>query len=210
VNEFLPQGWGTQGARGIVFVVAGPSGAGKSSVIEGVLARNQGLHFSVSATTRRPRPGEVHGRDYYFVSENQFEEMIRRGELLEWTTYQGLRYGTPKAELQRPLREQRDVLVNVEVQGALALKRAELKHPVVLIFLVPPSWDSLLERIQARGTESPRTVKERLAIAQQEVQYIPEFQYLVVNDVLEEAVRTVEAIMLAERARLIPLESGPS
>ncbi|MBC7099499.1 guanylate kinase [Candidatus Bipolaricaulota bacterium] len=202
MREFLPEGWGVQGEGGIAFVVTGPSGAGKSSVIGELLRRDGRLSFSVSATTRPRRPGEVHGRDYYFLSEEEFDGLIQRGELLEWTEYQGHRYGTPRSQVVDVLAQGRDVLLNVEVRGALAIARAGLPYPVVLVFMIPPSWEELAARIRARGTESEKALDARLAIAREEVRHIPRFHYLVVNDRLEEAVRQLEAIVIAERRRI--------
>jgi len=202
MRDFLPEGWGIQGERGIAFVVTGPSGAGKSSVISELLRRDRRLIFSVSATTRPKRPDEVHGRDYYFLSEEEFERLLSAGELLEWTVYQGHRYGTPKREVVDRLAQGKDVLLNVEVRGALAIAGAGLPCPVVLIFLVPPSWEELVRRIKARGTESEEALRERLTIAREEVRHIPEFHYLVVNDRLERAVEEIQAIFVAERRRI--------
>jgi guanylate kinase len=202
VNEFLPEGWGVQAGRGIAFVIAGPSGAGKSSVIAEMLRRDPQLTFSVSATTRPRRPDETDGRDYAFVSDAEFDRMIRAGELVEWTTYQGHRYGTPRREVEARLVAGQDVVVNVEVNGALALRREGGPHPVVLVFMIPPSREDLVRRIRARGTESDAALSARLAIAEQEVRQIPSFDYLVVNDALEAAVAKMEAIVSAERARI--------
>jgi guanylate kinase len=202
MRDFLPAGWDVQGGHGIALVIAGPSGAGKSSVIAALLGRDPSLVFSVSATTRPRRPDEADGRDYTFVSDAAFDRMIRAGELLEWTTYQGHRYGTPRAAVVGPLAAGRDVVINVEVKGALALRRSGLPHPVVLVFMVPPSRDELVRRIRSRGTESADALAARLAIAEEEVRHIPEFDYLVVNDRLEEAVERVEAILVAERSRI--------
>lgn len=202
MRDFLPTGWDVQGGHGIALVIAGPSGAGKSSVIAALLGRDPSLVFSVSATTRPRRPDEADGRDYTFVSDAAFDRMIRAGELLEWTTYQGHRYGTPRAAVVGPLAAGRDVVINVEVRGALALRRSGLPHPVVLVFMVPPSRDELVRRIRSRGTESADALAARLAIAEEEVRHIPEFDYLVVNDRLEEAVERVEAILVAERSRI--------
>ncbi|QAA76376.1 MAG: Guanylate kinase [Candidatus Bipolaricaulis sibiricus] len=202
LDEFLPPGWTVQNGRGLALVIAGPSGAGKSSVISELLRRDPRLCFSVSATTRPRRPEEVDGRDYSFVDDSEFERMIGAGELLEWTIYQGHRYGTPRAEVAARLAGGRDVVINVEVQGALALRRCGLSHPVVLVFLVPPSREELVRRIRGRGTESSEALATRLAIADQEVRHIPEFDYLVVNDSLDAAVERVEAILVAERSRI--------
>lgn len=202
VDEFLPEGWTVQEGRGIALVIAGPSGAGKSSVITEILRQDPSLTFSVSATTRPRRPDEADGRDYHFVSDAAFDQMIEAGDLLEWTTYGGHKYGTPRREVAARLLTGRDVVINVEVQGALSLRRAGLPHPVVLVFLVPPSREELVRRIRGRGTESDETLAARLAIADEEVRQIPEFDYLVVNDTLDAAVARVAAILTAERSRL--------
>lgn len=207
-KDFLPEGWGVQDDRGIAFVITGPSGAGKSSVIAELLVRDRELGFSVSATTRPRRPGEVNGRDYYFVSEEEFDRMLASGELLEWTEYQGYRYGTPRGEVVDRLKRGLDVVLNVEVRGALAISRAQLPYSVVPVFLVPPSWEELRRRIMARGTESPQALAERLRIAREEVRYIPEFRYLVVNDELSRAVEELLSIVRAERRRLVRWNSG--
>ncbi|MCS7216274.1 guanylate kinase [Thermus sp.] len=203
MRDLLPPGVALQGERGIAFVIAGPSGAGKSSVISALLARDPRLVFSVSVTTRPPRPHEVHGRDYYFVSAAEFDRLLAEGALLEWTEYQGHRYGTPKSEVVPRLEQGLDVVLNVEVRGALALKGAGLGHPVVLIFLVPPSWEELVRRVRGRGTEDEAALRERLRIARHELSCIPAFEYLVVNDELEKAVARVEAIIQAERMRVV-------
>lgn len=203
MREFLPEGWGVQGERGIAFVITGPSGAGKSSVINEILRRDPRLSFSVSATTRPKRPDEVHGRDYYFVSEEEFLRLRDEGKLLEWTEYQGHLYGTPREEVERKLGEGKDLVLNVEVNGALSIAEAGIPYPVVLIFLIPPSWEELRRRILSRGTESAEALEERLRIAREEVKKIPHFHYLVVNDRLEKAVEEVLCIIRAERNRLI-------
>jgi len=204
MTDILPPGVKVQGASGIAFVIAGPSGAGKSSVISALLARDPRLCFSVSVTTRPPRPDEVHGRDYYFISEEEFDRLLSRGALLEWTVYQGHRYGTPRSEVVDRLKNGLDVVLNVEVNGARAIRQANLGFPVVLIFLVPPSWEELVRRVRGRGTEDEAALSERLRIAKEELKRIPEFDYLVINDELEKAVARVEAIIQAERMRIVP------
>jgi guanylate kinase len=204
MTDILPPGVKVQGASGIAFVIAGPSGAGKSSVISALLARDPRLCFSVSVTTRPPRPDEVHGRDYYFISEEEFDRLLSRGALLEWTVYQGHRYGTPRSEVVDRLKNGLDVVLNVEVNGARAIRQANLGFPVVLIFLVPPSWEELVRRVRGRGTEDEAALSERLRIAKEELKRIPEFDYLVINDELERAVARVEAIIQAERMRIVP------
>ncbi|MFN3346842.1 MAG: guanylate kinase [Candidatus Bipolaricaulaceae bacterium] len=202
MRDLLPPGVGVQGERGIAFVITGPSGAGKSSVISALLARDPSLRFCPSLTTRPPRPQEVHGRDYYFLSEAEFDQLLAQGALLEWAEYQGHRYGTLKREVVNHLAQGLDVVLNKEVRGALAIKRAGLGYPVVLVFLVPPSWEELVRRVRGRGTEDEAAVAERLRIAQTELARIPDFDYLVVNDELSAAVARVEAIIQAERMRI--------
>lgn len=202
MRDFLPPGWDVGGSRGMALVIAGPSGAGKSSVIAELLRRDPSLSFSVSVTTRPRRPDEVDGKDYTFISEEEFDRRIRAGGLLEWTTYGGHRYGTPRSELVPRLARGEVVVVNVEVRGALALRGAGLPWPVVLVFLVPPSREELLRRIRGRGTESEEDLARRLRTAEEEIRAIPQFDYLVVNDELPQAVARVEAILTAERLRI--------
>lgn len=203
-NEFLPHGWTVQGTQGVALVVTGPSGAGKSSVIDELLRRDPDLAFSVSATTRAPRPGEADGRDYYFVDSGKFAEMFEAGEFLEWATYQGHSYGTPRTEVEGRLAQGQDVLLNVEVQGALAIAGLGLPFPLVLAFLVPPTREELVRRVRGRGTETQASLDARMAIAEQEILQIPKFHYLVVNDDLEQAADRVQAVFAAERCRIIP------
>ncbi|MFO8034638.1 MAG: guanylate kinase [Candidatus Bipolaricaulota bacterium] len=202
-NEFLPCGWEVQGRRGIALVVAGPSGAGKSSVIEEILRRDSGLSFSVSATTRARRPDEVHGRDYYFMSSEGFQQMADSGELLEWAEYHGRRYGTLRSEVESRLATGQDVLLNVEVKGALAIRAAELVYPVVLVFLVPPDREELARRLRGRGTESREELDKRMAIAEEEITYIPSFNFLVVNERVELAAQRIQSVLTAERCRVV-------
>jgi len=204
MRDFLPTGWMLQGERGIAFVITGPSGAGKTSVIKRLLELDRKLAFSVSATTRPRRPGEVHGRDYFFISREEFVRLREEGRLLEWTEFQGHLYGTPREQVVERLREGRDVIIDVEVNGALAIASSRLPFPVVLVFLVPPSWEELERRIRARGTESPEALAERMRIAREEAREIPRFHYLVVNDLLERAVDELWAIIKAERRRIVP------
>jgi len=203
-NPFIPSGYCMKGQSGIALVVTGPSGAGKSSVIDALLERDRGLSFSISATTRAIRPGETHGVDYTFVSEAEFDAMVGRGEFLEWTTYQGQKYGTPRSEVEGRLAAGETVVLNVEVEGALSIRDARLPYPVVLVFLVPPTPDELARRIRGRGTETDASLARRLAIAEEEIRHIPDFHYLVVNDVLEVATAQVHAILEAERCRIVP------
>ena len=180
-------------SRGRLIVVSGPSGVGKSSVVEAVL-RRFGASFSVSATTREARPGEVEGEDYYFRTRAEFDEMVERGELLEWAEYGGHLYGTPRRELLRRLQQGEAVLLDIENDGARAVK--ESYPDAQLIFLLPPSMEELQRRLRARGDTSDDDVARRLAVAQEQITQAPEvYTHLVVNEDLETAIDEVTGIL---------------
>jgi guanylate kinase len=184
--------------RGRLVVLAGPSGVGKSSVVAGLRAALPELHFSVSATTRAPRAGEVDGRDYRFVGPAGFDALVARGELLEWAEIHGglQRSGTPRAPVEQALAAGRPVLVEVDLQGARAVKAAMPES--VTVFLAPPSLDELARRLRARGTETDAQFARRLQTAQEEMASRHEFDVVVVND-------DVQAVV----ARLVELVVGP-
>ncbi|HVN68877.1 MAG TPA: guanylate kinase [Candidatus Binatia bacterium] len=187
---------------GLLFVVSGPSGAGKDTLVEALRERRPTLRYSISATTRDPRPDERDEEHYFFVSPAEFEGMLAKGALLEWREYGGNRYGTPRDYVERSLHEGYDVIMKPEVNGALAVKAA---YPdAVLIFLVPDRFSNLRERLLARRTETNEEIARRLEIAQQEMKFIRRFDYIVVNaqDRPQEAVRDLEAILQAERFRI--------
>ncbi|GAA4881348.1 guanylate kinase [Pseudonocardia benzenivorans] len=177
-----PAGGAEHSPRGRLIVLAGPSGVGKSSVVAQLRERLPELHFSVSATTRAPRVGEVDGRDYRFVSPAEFDGLIERGELLEWAEIHGglQRSGTPAAEVERARAEGRPVLVEVDLQGARAVKKAVPE--AVTVFLDPPSFDELARRLGSRGTESAAQLARRLETAREELAARDEFDVVVVND----------------------------
>ena len=187
---------------GLLFVVSGPSGAGKDTLVDALRGRRPSLRYSVSATTRSPRPEERDEEHYFFVSNLEFDRVLRDGGLLEWREYGGNLYGTPRDYVERTLAEGYDVIMKPEVNGALAVKAA---YPdAVLIFLVPDRFSHLRERLLARRTETNEEIARRLEIAQEEMQSIRRFDYIVVNaqDRPEEAVRDLEAILQAERFRI--------
>ncbi len=163
-------------------MITGPSGVGKGTLISGLLERIPGLEVSVSATTRPPRAGEVHGRDYYFVSPEEFDARARRGDFVEHAVYAGNRYGTPRSELERPAR---GVLLEIDLQGARQVRQA--LPGARQIFIAPPSLDALRERLEARGSDSPEQVRHRLGRAPEEVAAQREFEQVVVNDDLGRA-----------------------
>jgi guanylate kinase len=187
---------------GLLFVVSGPSGAGKDTLVDGLRARHGRLLYSISATTRAPRPGERDGSDYFFLSRNEFEQRIRDGGFLEHREYNGNLYGTPRSFIDEALRAGYDVIMKPEVNGAIAIK--ERFPDAVLIFLVPDRFSALRSRLEARRTETNEQIAARLAIAHEELSFVRSFDYLVVNyeahpDV---AVSDLEAIVHAERLRI--------
>lgn len=188
---------------GIAFVVTGPSGAGKTSVIERVMSELPRLAFSVSHTTRPRRDGETDGKHYIFVDDAVFERLLGSGGFVEHTVYSGARYGTGREQLEGLFTQGFDVILNVEVEGAAALRARGLgSHPVVDIFLTPSSLDELGRRLRARGSEHDRKIDERLTVAEREMRELPAFDYLVLNDDLEEASAELASIITAERLRV--------
>ncbi|HET9029180.1 MAG TPA: guanylate kinase [Candidatus Aquilonibacter sp.] len=187
---------------GLLFVVSGPSGAGKDTLVDALRARMPRLAYSVSATTRAPRPGEVEGEHYFFVGRTPFEERIEAGGFLEWREYNGNLYGTPRDYVQKTLADGYDLIMKPEVNGALAIKTA---YPdAVLIFLVPDKFSDLRRRLLARRTETNEEIARRLEIAREEMKFIRNFDYIVVNEEgrSEDAVRDLQAILQAERFRI--------
>ena len=187
--------------KGILIVVSGFSGAGKGTLMKELLTRYPDTYaLSISATTRSPREGEVDGREYFFVSKDEFEKMIAKGELIEYAKYVENYYGTPRDYVEKKLDEGKDVILEIEIQGALQVR--ELYPDALLLFVMPPSADELKERLVGRGTESPEVIAQRLAISAKESQFMPQYDYLVVNDVLEESVRQVHEIIQSEHYRV--------
>lgn len=185
--------------KGSLFIITGPSGAGKGSVLSRVLPSLENVFLSVSATTRKPRPGEEDGVNYYFISRERFDEMVERGELLEHAEYVGNCYGTPEGPVNRRLEDGQDVILEIEVQGALIVK--EKRPDAVLVFIVPPSFDILERRLRNRGTEAEEVVEKRLKKARAECAHMDDYDFIVVNDLLDDAVRDLSAIITAERCR---------
>ena len=184
--------------KGILFVISGPAGTGKGTVIKHLLDTGE-FFYSVSATTRSPRPGETDGVNYYFISREEFLRKIERGDMLEHAEYVGNFYGTPKKFVDEAMEQGKDVVLDIEVQGALQVVH---KRPdVVRIFIAPPSWQALEERLTSRGTDSPEKVQKRLVRAKVELQTANTYDYFVINDTVERAVREINAIMLAEHCK---------
>ncbi|MDK2799891.1 MAG: guanylate kinase [Clostridiales bacterium] len=186
--------------KGVLLVVSGPSGAGKGTICKALVERNPNVFLSVSATTRAPREGETEGINYYFKTTQQFKEMIAKDELLEWAAFCNNYYGTPKKYVDQMLQEGRDVILEIEVQGALKVKD---KYPDgIYIFVLPPSLEELRNRITNRGTESQEVINERLNTARLEFTHINKYNYIVVNDEVENAVKKLEAIIIAEKSKI--------
>lgn len=185
--------------KGVLAVISGFSGAGKGTIMKELIGQYP-YFLSVSATTRKPREGEVDGREYFFHTKAEFEHMIAEGELIEWAEYVGNYYGTPKKAVEQQLAEGKDVLLEIEMQGGMLVK--EQFPQAVLIFITPPSYEELRNRLEGRGTESPEEIKNRLVRATEEVSYMKSYDYIVVNDDLTEAVSRVNDIITNEHYRV--------
>ncbi len=176
-----------------MFVITGPSGVGKGTLIRGLLERVPELELSVSATTRKPRPGERDGVDYHFLTPEQFEAHVAAGNFLEHATYSGNRYGTLRSEVERRLRQGKPVALEIEVQGARQVRSA--MPEATAVFIAPPSSEALRARLIGRGTDTPEQVDERMRTAERELEAQPEFAHVVVNDRLEQATEELVAIV---------------
>jgi guanylate kinase len=196
--------------KGLVFVVSAPSGAGKGTVLKEVLTSVPGLMFSVSHTTRAPRPGETDGVDYHFTERSQFQALIQRGDFLEWAEVHDNMYGTSRLAVEKLLADGIDVILEIDVQGAGQVVR-RMNPPPVTIFLIPPSLAEMERRLRRRATEAENVLALRLINAATEMHAMSDYEYLVVNDHLDNAVRQVAAIIYAERAKNRRLlDGGPA
>ena len=185
--------------KGILFVVSGPSGVGKTSMIKSIISEIKDAVFSVSCTTRPKRPGEVDGEDYFFISEEKFKKMIEEDAFLEWARVHGYLYGTPKKFVEETVNRGKDVILDIDVQGALSVKKKA--EDAVYIFIAPPSMDDLKKRLEKRKTEDKEAMERRLEDARWELQLIEEFDYLIINRDLEEAIKDLKSIMRSERLK---------
>lgn len=186
--------------HGLLIVLSGPSGAGKGTLCQELLRQIPQVKYSVSATTRQPRPGEVDGVHYFFRNREDFQTMIDKDQLLEWAEFCGNYYGTPQFAVEQTIQAGNDVILEIEIQGAMKVK--ERFPQGVFIFVVPPSLDELSERIHKRGTESEEVIQKRLATAAQELEYVSEYDYVVVNDEVPLAVDKLKSILIAEKCRV--------
>jgi guanylate kinase len=189
--------------RGTLFVVSAPSGAGKTTLCREMRLRLHDLAYSVSVTTRPPRPGEIDGTDFRFVTRSQFEDMVKQGQMAEWATVHTNLYGTPAAPMEAALRDGRDVLLDIDTQGATQL-RARYSD-AVLVFVVAPSMGELEQRLRERRSDSEREITRRLQRAREEVMLWNRYDYLIVNRDVKEAMEQLESIIQAERCRVARL-----
>ena len=185
--------------KGKLIVISGPSGAGKSTVVFKAIEGREDVCFSTSVTTRKPRPGEVDGREYFFVDPDRFKEMVENDELLEHAEYVANSYGTPRAYVEEKLEAGLNVLLDIEVEGA---RQVHEKMPdAVKIFIIPPSLETLEKRLKGRGTDTERAIEARLIRARQEYQEADFYDYLIINDDADKAAKELSAIILAEHCR---------
>lgn len=192
-------------SRGTLFVVSSPSGGGKGTIIRHVLDVVENLSYSVSYTTRAPRQGEVNGREYFFINRETFDEMVAAGDFLEWACVHGNFYGTSKKQILEETACGADIILEVDVQGAASVRK--LLMDSVSIFILPPSYEVLRQRLIARGTDSPGELEVRLRNAPEELKQYSAFDYVIINDEIERAAGQLASIIDAERARCMRQES---
>ena len=191
----------------LVFIISGPSGAGKSTLIHRVMSKDPRLAFSISHTTRSPRPGEKDGRDYYFVSRDVFEKLISKDAFLEWAEVYGELYGTSRGEIERLERLGKDAILDIDVQGARQVMERLDRGRWTSIFILPPDLRALEQRLIARGKDPKDQIARRLKIAEQEIAYAELYDYRIVNDDLDRASRNLESIIEKERTRRSHIDS---
>ena len=190
---------GKKRKKGLLFVVSAPSGTGKTTLCRAMVRIFPELHYSISYTTRPPRPGDADGRDYYFVSPEVYQEMINRDEFAEWAEIYGYRYGTSRSLLERFSQEGRDVILDLDGQGARQMRNKDLQG--IFIFLLPPSWAELKRRLTRRQTEGQKALKERLRMAKVEMAEARWYDYVIINDEIKKAEEQLQAIILSEHCR---------
>jgi guanylate kinase len=199
LSSGLAEGQPAPGRQGILFIVSAPSGAGKTTLCKQILASISGVWHSVSATTRKPRSGEEHEREYFFIEEQSFHDMVRRDEFLEYAHVYNHWYGTPRSPLMDKIQQGIDVLLEIDVQGALQIKKRFID--AVSIFILPPSMDILRARLQSRASDSQEEILHRLRKVKDEIWCVREYSYIVRNDDLEQSLRELQSIFQAERLK---------
>ena len=191
----------SQPRRGLLLILSSPSGAGKSTLARRLMSWDTTLRFSVSATTRAPRPGEKDGREYYFKTREAFEDMVKSGDMLEHAEVFGNFYGSPRAPVERAMLDGRDTLFDIDWQGGQQIRNSGLGRDVVSVFILPPSMSELRSRLTRRAEDAPEVIEKRLVNARREIAEWPNFDYVVVNDDLDAAFADLTAILRAERSR---------
>lgn len=186
--------------KGKAFIISGPSGVGKSTVLKALFEGRDDLYFSVSATTRDPRPGEVNGQHYHFISPEQFMQWINEDAFLEYAQYVGNFYGTPMRYVDEAMEAGKDVILDIEVQGAMQV--IARRPDTIRIFIAPPDWEELERRLTMRGTDTPEKIQQRLLRAKVEMKTAMDYDYFVINSTVENAVAELRAIILAEHCRI--------
>lgn len=199
LSSDLPEGRSVPGRQGILFIVSAPSGAGKTTLCKQIVASISGVWHSVSATTRKPRSGEEHEREYFFIEDQVFHDMVRRDEFLEYAHVYNHWYGTPRGPLMDKIQQGVDVLLEIDVQGALQIKKQFVD--AVSIFILPPSMDTLRARLQSRASDSQEEILHRLRKVKDEVWCVREYSYIVRNENLEQSLRELQSIFQAERLK---------
>ncbi len=194
-------------SEGTLFIISSPSGAGKSSVSKRILENDAKVTFSISATTRPARTGEIDGREYYFKSHAQFDQMIQSGELLEYAEVFGQRYGTPKTPVEKSLEKGLDVLFDVDWQGGIKIRNSHLRKFVVSIFILPPSISELESRLISRGLDSNQVVNSRMLKSKEEISHWSEYDYILINKDLEKVHWDISSIIRAERLKRVNRQS---
>lgn len=192
-------------SKGVLLVISAPSGAGKGTIIKRLMDDDRSLKLSVSATTRAPRPGEIDGEDYFFLSREEFDDLVKNGEMLEHAEYVGNCYGTPKGPVESWLEDGQDVILEIDVQGGQQVKK--IMPECVSIFILPPSMKELENRLRGRSTEMDAVVDARLRAAREEVRHAEEYDYVVINDTVDKAVEDIKTIIAAEKHRFIRVSS---
>jgi guanylate kinase len=187
--------------KGLVVIVSAPSGAGKSTICARVLKRIPEAMYSVSVTTRRPRRGEVHGKSYFFVNEKRFRRLIADGKLLEWAKVHGYYYGTPRDFIEKNVARGKILMLDIDVQGAMKIKRGRLAN-AVYVFIMTPTFEILKKRLIGRGLDAEEVIRVRLKNARKELDYLDKYDYLIINDEVDAAVGKLEALITAERLKV--------